>query len=406
MSREPRRRQWLIDCIRGGGTVAAAMLLGPAASEWLATFLSRSRERGVVAGQGNGGVTGVLNGRGGSARAVVAAEQAGRTAIDLELATEAGAPPSIAQQWLQALKDAPVESLRIRSQRGDERPETSDAVGGRIKVFGLVTASGTLVVPGAKFALAEHRRFRAWLEKIRAGERPAGPAGSPSSRMDADGKPIPFGLTVEQIVKVYQALEPAVPFETKGRRPAEVARSIRELVALETPAAPGVREAFAQDETVLDDLRGVSAGTALAAVCRPLGVAITPRFEDNTLKLGLVPARGLPADSVWPVGWPSDKALGELAPSLLKFLDVEIADTPFADVIEALRPRIKLPVLYDHNGLARQELDPATAVVRIGKGRTFYSKVLDRAAIQAKLRWELRIDEAGRPLIWIAPRIG
>jgi hypothetical protein len=273
-------------------------------------------------------------------------------------------------------------------------------------VLGVITASGTLIVPGARFTLAEHRRFQAWLEKVRAGERPAGPAGSPGSRMDADGKPIPYGLTVDQIVKLYQALEPPVAFETKGRRPADVARAIRELVALDMPAAPGVREAFAQDATVPDDLRGISAGTALAAVCRPLGIAITPRFENNAVKLGLAPARGLPADAVWPVGWPPNKSLGELAPSLLKFLDVEIADTPFTDVIDALRPRLKLPVLYDHNGLARQELDPATAVVRIGQGKTFYSKVLDRATSQAKLRWELRIDEAGQPLIWIAPRGG
>jgi hypothetical protein len=340
-----------------------------------------------------------------SKESVAAAEQVGRTTIDLELATEAGAPPAISQRWLQALKDAPVESLRIRSLRGDEQPETSDSGQGRIKVLGIVTASGTLIVPGGRFTVADHRRFQAWLEKVRAGERPAGPAGSPNSRVDADGKPIPYGLTVEQIVKLYQALEPPITFETKGRRPAEVARAIRDLVTIDMPGSPGVREAFAQEGTVLDDLRGISAGTALAAVCRPLGVAITPRVEEQTVKLGLVPARGLTKDVIWPVGWPLNKTPGELAPSLFKFLDVEIADTPFADVIDALRPRLKIPVLYDHNSLARHDIDPATVVVRIDKGKTSYSKVLDRAAIQAKLRWELRIDEAGHPLIWINSRL-
>ena len=366
MSRALRRREWLADCLQGGVKIAAVVFLGTAAS---------------------------------------VAEQAGRATLDLELATENGAPPSIAQQWLQALKDAPLGSLRIRSLRGDEQPETREAGAGRIQVLGVITASGTLIVPGGRFTLADHRRFQAWLEKVRAGERPAGPAGSPNSRMDADGKPIPYGLTVDQLVKLYQALEPPIAFETKGRRPADVARSIRELVAIDMPAAPGVREAFARDETVLDDLRGVSAGTALAAVCRPLGVAITPRVEGNVVKLGLSLARGQGPDAAWPVGWPPNKPLGELAPSLLKFLDVEIADTPFAEVIDALQPRLKLPVLYDHNGLARHEINPATAVVKIDKGKTFYSKVLDRATSQAKLRWELRIDEAGRPLIWIASRL-
>lgn len=374
MDRE-RRREWLIDCCHGG-----IALMAPA---FVATAFVKTASKESVA----------------------AAEQVGRTTIDLELATEAGAPPSISQRWLQALKDAPVESLRIRSLRGDEQPETSASGQGRIKVLGVVTASGTLIVPGGRFTVADHRRFQAWLEKVRAGERPAGPAGSPNSRVDADGKPIPYGLTVEQIVKLYQALEAPITFETKGRRPAEVARAIRDLVTIDMPGSPGVREAFAQEGTVLDDLRGISAGTALAAVCRPLGVAITPRVEGQTVKLGLVTARGLTKDVIWPVGWPLNKTPGEIAPSLFKFLDVEIADTPFADVIDALRPRLKIPVLYDHNSLARHDIDPATVVVRIDKGKTFYSKVLDRAAIQAKLRWELRIDEAGHPLIWINSRL-
>ena len=391
MSREPRRREWLIGCIRDGGRIVATAVLGTATGEWFATRSWPPLWNASLDAH---------------PRMAAAAEQAGRATVELELVTENGAPPSTAQQWLQALKDAPVESLRIRSLRGDEQPETRDTGTGRIKVLGVITASGTLIVPGGRFTVAEHRRFQAWLEKVRAGERPAGPAGSPNSRLDADGKPIPYGLTVDQLVKLYQALEPPITFETKGRRPADVARAIRELVAIDMPAAAGVREAFAQDEPVLDDLRGVSAGTALAAVCRPLGVAITPRVEANTVKLGLVLARGQGKDAVWPVGWPPNKTLGELAPSLLKFLDVEIADTPFADVIEALKPRLKLPVLYDHNGLARHEIDPTKAVVRIDKGKTFYSKVLDRATSQAKLRWELRIDEAGRPLIWIAPRLG
>ena len=40
--------------------------------------------------------------------------------------------------------------------------------------------------------------------------------------------------------------------------------------------------------------------------------------------------------------------------------------------------------------------------VSLPEAKTFYKKILDRVLGQAKLTMELRIDEAGKPFLWIS----
>lgn len=313
--------------------------------------------------------------------------------VELEVVTEQGVSPTAAQEWLRVLKDFELEGFRIRSARGNEQPEIVSKDGGRrLLVIGVITAGGTLVVPGGKFSTADGRRFGAWLTKLKSGD-----GGN------ASGKPVPFGLTADQIVTLYEALAAPVSFSTKGRPSAEVVRRIRASVKVEIAVAAAANQAFGDDEGVLDELEGVAAGTALAAILRPLGLVLVPEVKDGPVKLAVI--RSSASGSVWPVGWPPEKNPTELVPMLLKFLDVEINETPLLDALDAIQQRLKVPFLLDHNGLARHRIDPATKSVTVRKGKTFYSKILDQIVGQAKLKWELRIDEAGQPLVWISTRL-
>jgi len=59
-------------------------------------------------------------------------------------------------------------------------------------------------------------------------------------------------------------------------------------------------------------------------------------------------------------------------------------------------------VLMDQNALARHGIDPSKAMVSIPVGRTTYSIALRKLLFQAGLKFEVRLDESGRPLLWVS----
>ena len=73
---------------------------------------------------------------------------------------------------------------------------------------------------------------------------------------------------------------------------------------------------------------------------------------------------------------------------------------PAEQAIEAIKGRIKVPVLMDHNNLVRGRVDLKKAV-KVPAGKTFYRRILDRVLFQVGLKAEVRVDDAEKPLIWI-----
>ncbi len=319
----------------------------------------------------------------------------GPVSVDLELVTAPDVPPTASQQWLSVLRDLPVDNMRIRTARDGDRPEITKPSPKHVVVIGIITAKGTIVVPGSSFSQAEIGRFKTWLTKLKS-------SGGETPNLTPP-KTFALGLTADQLIELHEGLNVPVNFSTKGLRSKDVVRKIRSSVrtTIEIPA-PAVA-AFADDPEVLDELQGVAAGTAIAAAIRPLGLVLIPDASSSTVKL--VMAKSSAGGHIWPVGWPPEKNPTEYLPALLKFLDVEIADTPLNEALEAVQGRLKTPFLYDHNGMARQKIDPSKVVVSVPKGKTFYGKILDRMTMQAKLKWEVRVDEAGQAIVWISPRL-
>src|SRR5262249_29267290 len=106
------------------------------------------------------------------------------------------------------------------------------------------------------------------------------------------------------------------------------------------------------------------------------------------------------AKEYWPVGWPPKGNPNETLPDLFKFLKVEIEATPLSETLTAIAGRVKAPLLFDHTALARAEVD-LNSKVSLPAANTFYGRALDRLLGQVKLKYELRVDEANRPLLWI-----
>jgi len=312
----------------------------------------------------------------------------------LELCTAPGVTPTAAQEWLRALQGLDVDNLRIRAANGGERAEVETIGSGataRYRVTGIILGRDELRLPGGKFTTADKARIAKWLDKLKEGG-----AESVTAKVAA------FGLTGKQLVEIHTALAVKLKFGTAGQPADDTVRKIAAMLDHAVTVAPEVRGRFA-GESVSDELEGVSAGTALAAVVRPLGLVVAPIVQGGKVRLDIVDSRA--AKESWPIGWPLEANTGEAAPELLKFLDVEINDTPLAEALAAIQSRVKLPMLIDHNGLARHQVDLEKTRVTIKGGRTFYSKILSQALNQAKLKYELRADESERPFIWISSKL-
>ncbi len=313
--------------------------------------------------------------------------------VELELITEAGFPTTGSHKWLAMLKDLNLGNLRIRSASPRDKVEIRRRGSGDSTVYqvtGLLTAKSTLRVPGGEFRYGDKTGIRAWITKLKE--------GGESGLHETAG---PFGLTATQLVTVHEALSMPVTFSTKGQKSYDAMKKIADSLVLSFTADHGAMGAMAGDKPVLDELQGLSAGTALAAILRPLGLALVPQKQPGG-RITLYITQVQRAPESWPVGWPSEKPPRETLPELFKFLPVEIEDQPLAEVFGIIGSRIKAPFLYDYNSLARHGIDPAEVKVTHPRVRTYYQRIIDRLANQAKLKSDLVVDEAGKPFLWIS----
>jgi len=312
--------------------------------------------------------------------------------VEFELITEPGFPTTGSHQWMRMLKDLKLSSMRIRSARAGDKAEIRErgtAASPTYQVTGLLTARNTLRLPGAEFRFGDKAGIARWIEKLEEG----GESG-------LHERPGAFGLTATQLVKVHEALNVPVPFKTKGQRSYDAMKRIAGTLSLSFAADQSALDAMAGGDQVRDELQGLSAGTALAAILRPLGLVLVPQKQPGgQIKLLITDVRRSPES--WPVGWPSEKPPRDTLPELFNFLEVEIQDQPLSTTLEAIQGRIKAPILYDHNSLALHNIDPEQVKVSLPAERTYYKRIIDRLANQAKLTSDLRVDEAGKALVWI-----
>ena len=152
---------------------------------------------------------------------------------------------------------------------------------------------------------------------------------------------------------------------------------------------------------VEEELAALSGGTALACVLRPAGYCLVPQVDSRRITYRVVKSRPDLAE-IWPVGWPLKKRLVHVLPGSFEFLNVDIQNYAAADAVNAIGKRLKTPVLYDHNALARHGIDPSKVLVTLPRSRTIYSIALRKLLFQAGLKFEVRCDEAGTPLLWIS----
>jgi hypothetical protein len=314
--------------------------------------------------------------------------------VELDLVTEEGVSAVISHQWGAALNEMRLPNVRIRASRPGDRIEVQQRGSGdsvTYVVIGALTARNTLRLPGAEFRLGDRAGLRDWLENLKQG-------GDPGLKEPE----VAFGMTPTQLVAVHEGLKVPVTFSTRDQRSFDALKRISGTLEFSFLADGQARRAMMGDDPVLDELQGLSAGTAIASILRPLGLVMVPQTQaGGQVRLWITDVRQ--STESWPVGWPSESSPRDTLPSLFTFAgNVAIQDTPLDVALQAIGQRIKAPILYDHNSMVRQRIDPAVVNVAMDEGRTYYQRIVARMVNQAGLTSELRVDDAGTPFLWIS----
>lgn len=313
--------------------------------------------------------------------------------VSFELVTGNGFPLNASRKWIELFKNLEGTNVRIRGARGSEQT-TVENVGSETSpsyhVVGILIGDDRLRLLGGDFGPHDRTKIAEWIKKLRS----EGVDGLTAVR-------VAFGLSSEQLVSFHEHVSRPLSFSTKGVRAGDVVRQLVRDLQLPFEVSSAGRAAFARNETVADELNGLTSGTALAATLRPLGLVWRPQKRDDGKVMLSIKDAG-ESDESWPIGWPIKDTPLATAPKLFESLQVEIRDTPLAQAIEAIQPRVQLPFLFDYNSMARHRVDPATSNIDFPAKRASYKRILDTVMFQAGLATELRVDEAEKPFLWIS----
>jgi hypothetical protein len=312
---------------------------------------------------------------------------AGEMAIDIEVVLTPDAPITAPQQWAQKLGKLGLDSVQIRSAHGEEKPSTKlNDSGTRVEVLAVLTGRDELVMYDRRFRANQVSELKAYFEKLPAQIAEQGVVRGP------------FGLTEEEFRTVMADMMRPLGVSTNGRTSRDLlshcANSFRlpiKLMAVDT---------LLRDVKPLQtELESFAAGTALAIALRDDGLTIHPENIAGGLQLVVSPyQRGRKA---WPVGWKAERSPRQLAPKLFESLTFEIENYTLAAALTALAPRLTVPVVMDDWSLARLDIHPDKIPVKLPPKKTFLMNAVDKMLSQARLGSELRVDDAGKPFLWV-----
>jgi hypothetical protein len=314
-----------------------------------------------------------------------AAIAAGR--VKLEIFTDAKASITSQQLWLRQLSAAGISDVRIRTGQPGDRVGIEVLGSEREPLYvvtGMIGPGDELVVPGRRFRPTEAAQLARWLEELaRKGTQTEEPSTA-------------FGLGPRELEKVQKDLAQTIAFSTRGMGRRDAVRRIGQTLAFPLRMTD---VALDDDDKVVEDLNGLSCGTGLACLLRPAGLILAPHGAGDRIEYQVRKSQqGIDA---WPVGWPPEKPLPTVVPAMYESFNANIDNVPVTKVLEALSQRLKIPYLFDHNALARHGIEPDAKKVNSPQSRVTYHQLLRRVLTQAGLKYEVRVDEAGKPFLWV-----
>ncbi|MEC9094479.1 MAG: hypothetical protein VX438_17355 [Planctomycetota bacterium] len=314
-----------------------------------------------------------------------------QTSLKFQVAYPQSLQVGVAQKWLAHISAAGADGIRLVVNPDEEIRLVENQFKSKsiINVYAKINAKQQLVVPGGSFSLSDTGELKRWIQKIKN-----------LKSIDSDAKKVAFGLTAKQLVDVYEQLGKPYPKLTRDQKISDVVRTIRAQIGFKIGADQFALDALAEDTKVLEELKGLSCGTVIAAVTRPLGLVMIVGSEGKQFSL----VESKKVDEHWPVGWPLQDRPSKVAPILFEQTEVEVGGIPLNQVLIAIEAKTKVPFIYDQNSMARQGIKMQKIAVNIGRSKTYYQKIIRLCLNQSKPRLtaELRVDESGHPFLWIS----
>jgi hypothetical protein len=313
--------------------------------------------------------------------------------IELEVYVEERAPLGTAQDWMEALNKSGADRISVKSGNLAAPIAEEKALGNStmILVKGIIDRN-RLRLPGGTYGINDQAGIAALLKRI----RDDGAAVALADKMA-------FGLTAPQLVELNSQLSAPIDFSTKGASIRDSLTQISQTIGHKFQLDEAATKALAGDDTIAEELRGISAGTAIAIMVRPLGLVLQPeRIQGQSAKLAIISSPS--SKEHWPIGWPPEQLPVKTAPKLFERLDLEIRGFKLQTTLDAIQKRIEIPLVYDHNSLARAGIDLNEIKVTLVQNKVSYMSAISKLLRQTKpgLIQELRVDEGGKPFLWIS----
>lgn len=323
--------------------------------------------------------------------------QAQRGVVKLELVMGPGFEPADAHQWLRVLGQSKADDIKIRKVRPTDKVEIKN-LGTRERpvyvVFGELLASQRLRVPGQTFSIGQMEGLAKWVDELRG----QGLEGVLEEKLA-------FGLTSRQLLDLHKDLSRRVDFETRGIDVAVVVRDLSGAVDTKVELSSAARRAFVKSTTVDEEYQGMSVGTSLAALLRPLGlVAAVEKDADGKTIIRVVDSRDF--SEFWPIGWPIEGGVDGVAPELSEKIKVEINDFQLKSTLDAIEGKLGLRFFYDQNAMAEAGIDLTNVKVSYTHESAPYRSILRRVLSQTRpgMTFEVRQDENDKPFLWLTTR--
>lgn len=324
---------------------------------------------------------------------------AGEAAPPVEVVNQAGPHGTAPREWLQRLSKAGAGPTRLVAS-GPARPRLEDlgeSPSGQplVKVYAVLTRSGDLLLPGEggrpdRFRRGDNAKLKEYFESL-------GKGGAEEVTAER-GK---YGLTEAQFTDLFTRLQAPLGSLPEGATLRDAVDATQRAARIKIDIDPEVAAVLRRKPLDAAAMEHVASGTALAALLRQEALAMVAGRAAGLKVVALSDAK-----DPWPVGYDPERAPSQTVPALMQFLTVEVEGYTLAEALDAIGPRITwqdrpLPILWDRYAMRRDAIDPATTDVRFPRKRTFYKKLLDQLATQAHLNLQLRVDEAGAPLLWL-----
>jgi len=301
-------------------------------------------------------------------------------------------------EWMQALAEVGADRVVAETSRVKKPSfeETGTGSSRMLTIVGIVK-QGKIHLPGGKFTIRQTTAIRDHLKKLR----------DDGAEVTVAQK-VAFGLTAKQLIAVHDQLGVKIESTTKGQNVGDLANRLLKRsgypISIDGPTKLVVSSA---KSTMNVELEGYSKGMALALTLRQMGLVFEPTRKQGQEVTMLVRIADEEIKN-WPVGWPISDSRKQVVPNLFVKVPVQANDTLILDLLEAIEGRIDIPFIYDQAKISARDIDLETTKVsflRPGK-KSSYDMVIDKVLnqVKPKLKSEIRIDEVGKPFLWITTR--